>query len=52
MIGLTVPLLAWVALLLAVVGYVLNAGHAPTRVCAIVGAAFALVGIVSGLVGG
>ncbi len=45
------PLLAWVALLLASAGYALNAGHAPTRACAIVGGAFALVGIVSSLLG-
>ncbi|WP_156156075.1 hypothetical protein [Demequina maris] len=46
------PTLAWVALLLAVASYLLNVRHAPTRAFAIAGAAFALVGIVTSIVGG
>ena len=50
-VGLTVPVLAWVAIGLAIAAYLLNAGHAPTRTFAIIGATFAVVAIAWGLVG-
>ncbi|MDN4477030.1 hypothetical protein QQX10_03380 [Demequina sp. SYSU T00039] len=50
-VGLTVPVLAWVATALAVTSYVLNTPHAPTRTLAIIGAAFGLVGIAIPFVG-
>lgn len=50
-VGLTVPMLAWVALALAAVAYVLNTPHAPTRAFAIVGATVSLVAIVARIVG-
>ena len=50
-VGLTVPLLTWVALGLSVIAYLLNMPHAPTRTLAIVGAVLGLVGVSQSLIG-
>lgn len=50
-VGLTVPVLAWVALALAVVAFVMNAPHAPSRVFSIIGGTLGLVGVAWNLVG-
>ncbi|SEJ44926.1 hypothetical protein [Demequina mangrovi] len=52
MVGLTVPVLAFVAVLLALGGYALNRRHAPTRAFAFVGVVLGVVGIASMFVGG
>ncbi|WP_062377528.1 hypothetical protein [Demequina pelophila] len=51
LVGLTMPLLAAAAILLAVIAFLLNARHAPTRTFAIIGGVLGIVGAAASLVG-
>ncbi len=51
-VGLTVPVLAVVAILLAIGGFALDPRHAPTRAFALLGGMLAVVGLASAAIGG
>lgn len=51
MVGLTVPVLAWIALALAVIASLLDPGSTQVRVFAILGATMGLVGVVVQIIG-